>query len=190
MPQKAQVTSVEAIEAFRANLIVYVSKARPTLEEVGADVLRAKSWIENDQRTYWENMVRRRTRELQEAQQALFSARISNLRKETAVEQMAYHRARRALDEAETRLRVLKKWGREFDSHVAPLLKQTEKLHTVLANDMVKAAAYLAETIKTLAAYAESSSAGVAAETSGGGQPVQPPADQAQPAGQGTEEAK
>jgi hypothetical protein len=190
MPQKAQVTSVEAIEAFRANLIVYVSKARPTLEEVGADVLRTKSWIENDQRSYWENMVKRRTRDLQEAQQALFSARISNLRKESAAEQMAYHRARRALDEAETRLRALKKWGREFDGHVAPLLKQTEKLHTVLANDMVKAAAYLAETIKTLAAYAERSPAGVATGSSGSGQPVESPAGQTQPGGHGQEEAK
>jgi len=157
MPQKAKVTAVEAIEAFRAHLIVYLSKARPTLEEVSADVLRAKSWIENDQRAYWENTVRRRTRELQEAQQALFSAKISNLRKETAAEQMTFHRARRALDEAETRLRVLKKWGREFDGQVAPLVKQTEKLQTVLANDMVKATAYLAETIKLLAAYAERS---------------------------------
>ena len=34
MPQRAHVTSLSAIEAFRANLIVYLSKARPTLEEV------------------------------------------------------------------------------------------------------------------------------------------------------------
>ncbi len=189
MPQIAKVTSVEAIEAFRANLIVYVSKARPTIEEVSADVLRAKSWIENDQRTHWENTVRKRTRDLHEAQEALFSARISNLRKETAAEQMAFHRARRALDEAETRLRVLKKWGRDFDGYVGPLVKQTEKLHTVLANDMVKAIAYLAEIIKTLAAYSERSSVG-ATETSGGGTPAESPAGQNQPGGQVKEGAR
>src|SRR5438046_9744601 len=74
MPQRAQVTSVEALEAFRASLIVYLSKARPTLEEVSADVLRTRLWLENEQRTHWENQVRRRHKELEQAQKALFSA--------------------------------------------------------------------------------------------------------------------
>jgi hypothetical protein len=155
MPSRANVTSVDAIEAFRSSLIVYVNQARPALEEVSADVLRARLWLENDQRTYWENQIRRRTKEMEQAQQALFSAKLSNLREESALEQMAYHRARRALDEAETKLRVLKRWTREFESRVQPLVKQMEKMQTVLANDMVKATASLAQTISTLAAYAE-----------------------------------
>ena len=32
MPQSAHVTSVDALEAFRSSLIVYMSKARPALE--------------------------------------------------------------------------------------------------------------------------------------------------------------
>src|SRR5215207_3789173 len=132
MPQKAHVTSVDALEEFRSQLIVYLSKARPTLEEVSADVLRARLWLQNDQRTYWEAQVRRRGKELEEAQQALFSARLANLRDETTAEQTAFHRARRSLDEAQNKLRVLKTWTREFDSQVDPLVKQTDKLHTLL----------------------------------------------------------
>lgn len=155
MPQRAHITSVEALETFRSQLIVYVSKARPTLEEVSSEVLRLRLWLQNEQRTHWEGMVRRRTKELEQAQAALFSARISILQEETSVEQMAYHRAKRALEEAHGKLRTLKNWTREFDSRADPLVKQTEKLHTVLANDMVKAVAYLTEAINTLAAYSE-----------------------------------
>jgi hypothetical protein len=155
MADRAHVTSVDAIEAFRASLIVYVSQARPTLEEVTADVVRARAWLENDQRLHWENQIRRRRKELEEAQQALFSARISNLRQESSAEQMAVHRARRALDEADTKLRLVKRWAREFDGRVQPLVKQMEKLHTVLANDMTKAIAFLAQAIGTLTAYAD-----------------------------------
>jgi hypothetical protein len=155
MPQKAHVTSVDALEEFRSQLIVYLSKARPTLEEVSADVLRARLWLQNEQRTYWEAQVRRRGKELEEAQQALFSARLANLRDETTAEQTAFHRARRGLDEAQNKLRVLKTWTREFDSQVDPLVKQTDKLHTLLANDMVKAIAYLGEAIQTLQAYGD-----------------------------------
>src|SRR5271157_2406594 len=123
MAERAYVSSVDALEAFRTNLVLYVSKARPTLEEVSADVLRMRVWLENEQRTHWENQVRRRTRELEEAQQELFSARISNLGEESAVAVMAYHRARRNLDDAHAKLRVLKQWNREFESRVQPLVK-------------------------------------------------------------------
>ena len=155
MPQKAQVRSIEAIEAFRSHLIVYLSQARPALEEAAAEVTRTRSWLENDQRTHWEIQIRRRTKELEQVQQALFSARLGTLRTETAEEQMAVHRAKRSVEEAETKLRVLKKWNREFDGQAQPLVKQMEKLHSVLSNDMVLAVTFLTQTIGTLAAYAE-----------------------------------
>jgi len=167
MPQKAHVTSLDALEAFRSNLIVYLSQARPALDEASAEVVRTRLWLENEQRLHWDNQIRRRNKELEQAQQALFSARLGALGKETAVEQFAVHRAKQALGEAEQKLRTLKKWEREFDSRVQPLVKQVEKLHTVLSNDMVKAIAYLRQAISTLAAYNEISAQGQAAPTSG-----------------------
>lgn len=154
MPERAHVTSVEALEAFRASLVIYVTKARPTLEEVSADATRTRLWLENEQRVRWEGEVRRRTRVLEDAQAALFSARVATLREETSAEQMAVHRAKRALVEAEEKLKVLKYWNREFGSRVEPLVKQLDKLQTVLTTDMVHALNYLAQAVKTLDAYA------------------------------------
>ena len=51
-------------------------------------------------------------------------------------------------------MRVLKRWTREFEARVQPLVKQMEKLHTLLSNDLVKGAAYLAQAIDILSAYA------------------------------------
>ena len=155
MPQKAHVTSLEAIELFRSNLIVYLSQARPALEEVSTEVLRTRSWLETEQYLHWESQLRRRLKELEQAQQALLSSRLGVLRKETAAEQFAVHRAKEAVVEADLKLRILKKWNRDFEGRVQPMVKQMEKLHMVLSNDMVKAVAYLNQAIKTLAAYAE-----------------------------------
>src|ERR1041384_1147514 len=105
MAEKAHVTSVAALEAFRSSLILYVSKARPTLEEVSADVLRTRLWLQNDQRIHWESQLRRRLKQLEEAQQALSSARMAHLRTETTAEQMAVRKAKYAVDEAEAKLR-------------------------------------------------------------------------------------
>lgn len=154
MAERAHVTSVEALESFRATLIIYLSKARPALEEVSADILRTRLWLQNDQRMHLESLVRRRTKELEQALQALSSARMADLRDHIATEQMAVQRARRALEEVETKLKRVKLWNREFDSRVQPLAKQLEKLHTVLSHDMIQATAYLTQVVNTLTAYA------------------------------------
>ena len=92
MGQQAHVSSMDALDTFRARLIVYVGQARSALEEVTSDVTRVRNWIENDQRTAWETELRKRARVLDEARQALFSSRLSTFRGETSGEQMAVHR--------------------------------------------------------------------------------------------------
>jgi hypothetical protein len=154
MVQKAVVTSFEAIEQFRASLVLYLSKARPTLEEASAELVRTRGWLETEQRVHWENQVRLRTRKLDEAQQAFFSSRISFLQRESSAEFLALQKAKRALEEAQQKLRTVKQWNREFDNRVQPLAKQMEKLHSVLSHDLVLGLASLAEILKTLDAYA------------------------------------
>lgn len=153
MSTRANVTSLDALESFRTKLIVYLSKARPTLEEVSDDVIRTRVWLETDRRVHWENQVRRATQKLQDAQQAVFSADLSNLREVSAAERNAVTKAKRALDEAENKLRIVKKWNRDFANHVEPLAKQLEKLQTVLTNNLPQAIAYLANAVKTLDDY-------------------------------------
>ena len=123
MPENAHVTSVAAIEEFRAHLVVFVSKARPTLEEVHSDVVRLRAWLEQEQRRTLESLVHRRQKALEQAQSSLSTARMSVLRGECTSEQMAVRQARRALEEAESKLKRLKLWTREFDNRVEPLAK-------------------------------------------------------------------
>ena len=95
MPDQAHVTSLEALEKFRASLITYLTKARPALEEVSSDILRTRLWLENDQRSHWETQMRKRAKELEMAQSALSTARFSNLRDATTSEVMAVKKAKR-----------------------------------------------------------------------------------------------
>jgi hypothetical protein len=163
----AHVTSTDAIESFRASLIAYLGKARPIVEDASDEVMRTRQWLQQDRRTHWENQLRRRTRELENANQALYSARLANLREVTTAEQAAVLRAKRALNEAEEKLRLVKRWTLEFDQRVGPLVKQLEQLRTMLSNDMPKAAIHLAQVLKMLDAYANvaPSAAAVAAPT-------------------------
>jgi hypothetical protein len=68
---------------------------------------------------------------------------------------MAVQHAQRAVHAAEEKMRMLKKWNRELENRADPLVKQIEQLHGFLTNDMVRAAAFLAEAVKILQSYAE-----------------------------------
>jgi chromosome segregation ATPase len=155
MAERAKVSSIEAIETFRANLIVYLDKAQKALDEISDEVRRTRTWIESDRRTHWEHEAKRRARKLEEAQQAVFSARLSSLRGSFSAEQLAAQKAKRACQEAEEKMRKLKFWFRHYDSRVEPVAKQVDKLRDVLDQHMREAVHSLTRTTKSLSEYAE-----------------------------------
>lgn len=172
MPERAKVTSLEAIEAFRSRLIVYREKAGRVIDEVSEEVLRTRMWLENDRITFWEGQIRRKHKELEMRQQELFSAQISGMRDASFVQQQAVQKARHALRDAEDKLRVVKVWNRQYDQRVEPVAKQVEKFRHNISNDLANALAYLDQVIKTLAEYSEISVAGSAPKPVG-----EPPAN-------------
>ena len=154
MAERAQVTSVEAVAAFRADLVVYLSKARAALEEASDEVLRTRLWVQNDQRRVWENEIRLRYRKLEEARAELFNAQLSQFHESQALCLMAAQRAERNHREAEAKLGVLKKWDRELENRTDPLVKQVTQFHSFLTTEMKNGIAYLDRAIKALEAYA------------------------------------
>jgi hypothetical protein len=154
MADRAHVTSIEAVEDFRASLVVFVEKARPALDDVVGEVIRTRVWLENDRRGYWENQLRRRAMVLDEAEQSLFGVRLSPLREAKEEHRRAVFRARQAVAEAEAKVRAVKRWSREYASEVEPLVKQLEDLRGFMLLEMPNALAELARIIEALAAYA------------------------------------
>jgi hypothetical protein len=155
MGQTANITSFEAVEAFRAQLIVYLTKVRPLLEEISSEIIRLHQWLDSDQRRHWENQFRLRSRKLEEARAELFSARLSKLQEASALHYMAVQRAERAVRETESKLSMVRKWSRDLESRASPLIKQTEQYQTFLATEMPRALAHLESVIQTLESYAD-----------------------------------
>jgi len=155
MAESAQVSSVDAIEAFRASLLIYLGKAKPALEQVSAEVLRTRVWVQNTQKAHWEHQLKLRRRKLEEARGELFNARLSQFNESTLLHTMAVQKAQRAVDEAEAKLVMLKKWNREMETRAEPLLKQLEHFHGYLTTELVKGTVQLAQIVKTLDAYTD-----------------------------------
>jgi hypothetical protein len=155
MADRSHVTSSEAIESFRANLLVYLSKARPAAEEVRNELVRMRVWLETDQRNYWDRELRLLGRRLEQAQAELFAARLSKLQSASAVQEMAVQRLRRKFRDAEDKQQTTRKWSRALNDRTDPLVKEVDGLHSFLTVDMVRAAAYLDQVVKSIEAYAD-----------------------------------
>jgi hypothetical protein len=155
MADQAKVTSIDALESFRTALIMFLTDARRSLDEVTDGVRRTRVWLEQEQRPYWEGQIRRRSKVLSAVEQELFAAKLSPLREATAQQEEAVRKARRALHEAEEKLRKVKTWNRNYESAFDPLTKRMEGLRHFLDHDMMKALAFLVQAQKTLEGYTE-----------------------------------
>lgn len=154
MANQANVTSSDALEAFRARLIVFHGKAKKAVDETTEEVRRMRVWVTTDQRSHWEGERRRRVKALEQAEQELMSARITG-HQETAVmtRQAAVNKMKRAVAEAEDKIRRLKGWAQNFDGRADPLVKRLEGLRQYLDTDLPKATAYLVAVRKILEDY-------------------------------------
>lgn len=155
MGEQAKVTSVEALELFRTHLIIFATKAKARLDEVGDEVRRTRVWLQTDRRLVWEAETRKRQKVLDQATQELLSARISNVRDNLAGQNNAVRKAKRSLEEAEEKLKNVKGWNRNYDAHVDPMMRRLEGLKRILEDDMPKAATTLVQLQNILQAYAD-----------------------------------
>ena len=153
--EQAKVTSLDALESFRASLIVFLSDAHRCLDEVGDEVRRTRHWVQTDQRMFWEGELRKRGKILEAAEAEFFGARLSAMREPSAQQRLAVHRAKAAVAEAEEKLRAIKSWNRNYDGATDPLVKRLDGLRQFLDFDLPKGVAFLTQAQRTLEAYTE-----------------------------------
>ena len=155
MAETANITSADAIAAFRAAMIVFLGKVRPLLEETSGEIIRTRQWVEDDKRRDWDHQFKMRWRKLEEARAELFNATLSKLQEASSLHTMAVQRADRAVREAEAKLAMLRKWSRDLGDKAEPLLKQASQFETFLTTEMPRAVAYLDRVIEIVEAYAD-----------------------------------
>lgn len=155
MGEQARVTSVEALETMRSGLIVFSSKALSVVDQIADEIRRTRAWVQQEQRRHWENEVKKRDRALVEAKQELLGVKMIGMIHNFSAQQAAVRKCSAALEEAETKLRHVKKWTRDFDAAAEPLTRSLENFRSVLARDLPEAAGVLLQAQKILDAYNE-----------------------------------
>ena len=155
MAEQAKVTSLDALESFRAKLIVFLSKSRRAIDEVSDEIRRTRNWLEGEQRVHWEAQVKKCRKRLELAEAELMTAKFSEFIDNPSVQQMQVRKARRAIEEAEGKLAMVKKWSRDYDNFADPLSKKLDSLRHHLDQEMPHGITYLVQAQRTLEGYTE-----------------------------------
>ncbi|MEP6672154.1 MAG: hypothetical protein ABJF10_23530 [Chthoniobacter sp.] len=155
MSLQAKVTSVDVLDATRAGLMIFQSKARRALDDAADELRRTRMWLQHEQRTRWEGELKKRSRTLDQAVQELMSAKLSSMRDNITFQQNAVRKAKAAVAEAEEKLRHIKKWNQNFDAMADPMAKRLEGLRQFLDYNLPKGITFLVQAARTLEAYAE-----------------------------------
>lgn len=157
MSDQAKVSSIDALESFRADLIQYVEKARMAMENAEGEVRRTRTWLDVDRTGYWNRQMKHRVKLLDQAEAELYNVTLTSPRDSHSVQKMAVAKAKRDVMEAEEKIRRLKYWRQTFDNRVTPLLRQMDPMLFIVGQHLPKGIHALTEMIKTLQAYAEKS---------------------------------
>lgn len=113
MAESANITSTDAVRAFKLAMERYEADVRDSVAQMEVEVRRAVDWIEHDRAQYWPRQVRK-------ASDAVAAARIALARQEWAVRpedkrscydaKLALEQAQRRLRMAEEKVRAVRKW--------------------------------------------------------------------------------
>ena len=159
MSDQARIASIEALETFRSDLIRYIDKARTALEDMTGEVRRTRTWLDSDRSAHWTRELRLRTKRLEQAEQELYSANLTNPQASNALQKLAVNRARNALVEAEEKLRVLRKWRLQFDNRSGQLVRLLNPMFDQLTSQLPQGVHQLGEMIRALQDYAGTTAA-------------------------------
>lgn len=152
---EANVTNIEALERFRSSLVLFLERAGFVLDEVSEEVKRTRIWLQTEQSIKLGHEMKRRQRELEQLEQEMFTARLSDLAQKKTGMQMQINKKRREILELEGKIRAVKGWLRNFDSVVETEARKAEKLRQQIDIEMARAVTSLTESVKQLRAYSE-----------------------------------
>jgi hypothetical protein len=159
----AHIQSPEVIKSFRANFIQFPEESRRAVEDIQRDVSKVQQWLEHEQAAHWKRELRRRAEIGQRVRGEYTRARAdtSPLAKKSFVdEKKALDKALRLQEEAEQKLKFVKKTLLTIEQRTAKAIGPCTVLSSMLAAEGPRAVARLDTMLDKLDDYLRPAASG------------------------------
>lgn len=164
MSEFARVTSIDALRQFKAALADFAEQVGLALSEAQSDVQRTVSWMSNDRLMHWQRELKKRNEKLALAKSELFRKQLesNDTRTSAVVERKNVAKAERLVEEAEQKLKNVKKWKSVLERELMLFRAQCAQVSAVAQSDVPITIGRMEKMIASLEAYIS-----IAAPTSG-----------------------
>jgi len=156
MAESAKVGSIDAIREFREALGNFIEDARNGLTAVEMENRRMTEWVNNTQRLYWINEVKRRREKMNEIRGELHRRKLSGAGDTEAKE--AVRIAKNRLQESEIKVEVVKKAAPVLQHAIDEYLGLARPLGDMLTGELENCMALLERMADALDDYIRISS--------------------------------
>ncbi len=155
--ESANVSSIDALRAFRTALIKFAESIDAALTDADADVRFTVTWLERDQIVYWKNQIRKRHEALERAKEALRHKELFKSphggRPSVVDEQKMVAKCKAALEEAEQKLVNVKRSIQRLHKQMTEFQGQIQRLASAVQSDVPAAVADLDRMVARLDEY-------------------------------------
>ena len=161
MSNQADVQSIDALKEFRVALALFSEDVLQALGGVDTELKRTAQWVHHDRRTYWQEQIKRRREQVTMAQSEVFRRKLQKTSDYTPAmseQKELLRKAEAALQDAELRLGLVKKWETAIQQTLLEYHSTTARIKNLSAGDIPRAIALLERMIVSLEAYVNVSS--------------------------------
>jgi hypothetical protein len=156
MSSQADVRSIDSLKEFRVALALFSEDAMAALGAVDTEVRRTVQWLKHDRREYWQNQIKRRREQVSSARAEVFRrklAKTDDYSPAMSEQKELLRNAEAGLQDAETRLGLVKKWEPALQQAALEYRAATRRIKTIASGDIPRAKALLDRLIDALEAY-------------------------------------
>lgn len=153
---QAQVGSIEALRDFRVALALYGDDVQAALGAADAEIRRTVQWLQQDRPFYWQEQIKRRRERVASAKADLFRLKLQKTPEHhpsLAEPKERLRNAEAALQDAEKRLILTRKWQSALQQAVVEYHGSVQRLKDMSTVDVPRAMALLARIVEALESY-------------------------------------
>jgi hypothetical protein len=167
----ARIDSIDQLRVFRGHLVKFAERVMVSLADAEGEMQRVLVWLETEANTYWSGQIRKRHEAVEKCKDAVRQKKLfkspTGSTQSAVEEEKALRIAQKRLEEAEEKLKNVKRYTPRLQKEVSIYKGGVQRLSTSVSSDIPTAVARLDRMTATLEAYAAMQMSGGGADDGG-----------------------
>jgi hypothetical protein len=154
---EARVESIDSIKHLKISLVKFAEGATAAMGDSESEIVRMVNWLENEQTTYWQGEIRKRTEKVSQCAEAMRMKKLfkdSSGRQQSAIEEeKALRIAKMRLEESQQKLVAVRKALKRLEKEIPAYKAGVQRFSTTVQIDVPTGIAQLENLVQSLEAY-------------------------------------